>query len=188
MNNRLSSKCGLVPYSLVFVVLFSSCTPVEQLGSRDKKEAGPITALVQEPDVVEEKQELSQLALESGNQWTAGIPGFAENALSAFTGEYRVPAKTGTVRIWLTREFIYYEGWDARNSITTRTVYQKRGNGSLVAAASLNNTWTLVILFPPGTEFTPEEEDRLIMVLVNKFADFSGQGQNISLPALIPIS
>ncbi|MCL1815935.1 MAG: hypothetical protein FWG27_08985 [Treponema sp.] len=184
MSNRAALLCPLV----FAAFLFLSCRPgliAEQFGPRITEE-NLITALPPEPAIADtESGDVPQLVLESGNHWAAGIPGFGENALSAFTGEYRIPGKRGTTRIWLTREFLYYEGWANRGSITSPTVLQKIGSEGRVASVTLNNIWTMVILLPKGTEFSLDEEDWLIMLLVSKFAGFSGQSRNLSLPAFI---
>jgi hypothetical protein len=172
----------LIPAAFFAVV--AACVPqaaAERPGLR--QEDTSIIALIPEPVAEAEPQAVSQLVLRSGNDWIAGIPGFGENALSAFTGEYSIPGKTGTVKIWLTREYLYYDGWASRSSITSHTVLQKMGNEGRVVAAALGNALTLIVLLPQGTEVSSEEEDRLIMILISQF---TGQGQNLFLPAMIP--
>jgi hypothetical protein len=125
----------------------------------------------------------SQLVLESGNHWVAGIPGFDENALAAFSGDYRIPGKTIPVRIWLTREFLYYRDWAGRDVFGLRVRQKMVGEGRIIAAG-LEGMWNMVLLLPP--ELNAEEEDRLITVLTGRFDGFSVQAENVSLPALIP--
>ena len=178
--------------SLFVLLLYVSCSPGEVadlLGSREESDTITITALIPESAAGEimpaaGKAAVSQLVLESGNHWTKGVPGFGENALSAFTGEYRIPGMAGTVWVWLTREFLYYDGWTARAGITGFRTLQKTENDGLAAAVTLNDSWTIVILLPPG--ISAEEEDRLITTLAGRFSGFSGQYQDISLPAFIP--
>ena len=194
MNKQTGQKQNDFPPPVilpVFVaalfVLFFSCDPkviTERLGPRGVTETEAITALIPEPAAETETASVSQLVLESGNYWTAGVPGFGENALSAFTGEYRVPGMPKTVWVWLTREFLYYDGWTGRDSITSYSIRQKTEKDGLAAAASLSDAWTIVILLPP--EISAEEEDRLITTLVGKFSGFSSQSRDISFPALIP--
>jgi len=180
-------------YTLLLTVffclfIFGSCAPgeiVERLSHHEKTEEGVITALTPEPVLEKEDTNDSNMVLESGNYWTAGIPGFGENALSAFTGEYRIPGITGTVKVWLTMEFIYYDGWNNRNSITSIAVYEKMGYEGLIAASTLQNNWTAAMLFPLGSGLSRQDEDRIILYLIDKFSGFSGQGQNISFPAFI---
>jgi hypothetical protein len=123
----------------------------------------------------------SQLVLERGNYWTTGIPGFGENALQAFSGEYRIPGSDALVRIWLTRELLYYEGWTGRPSMDT--VRQKTESGGTVAVTVLDTIWTAILLLPPG--FAVEEEDRIISSFQTRLPRFSNKPQNVSLPAFI---
>jgi len=173
-----------------YFALFGSCTPdmvVERLTGTDseKIEENTITALIPEPKPAEETSIAAQMVLESGNYWTTGVPGFGENALSAFMGEYRVAGKTGMVKVWLTMEFVYYEGWTNRDSITEMTVLEKMGNEGRIAASALNAYWTAVLWFPSEMDLTEEEENTIIVSLIKKFGGFTGQSQNVSLPPLI---
>lgn len=156
-----------------------------------KMEENAITALRETADSgteaaaggTAENSAASRLVLEQGNYWTAGIPGFGGNALSAFTGQYRIPGKNSTVQVWLTREFLYYEGWERRGSQSTYVVLQKIEGISRLAAVT-TDIWTIVALFPG--EVTKEEEDILVALFIDRFSGLSGQIQNISLPALLP--
>ena len=170
------------------MLVFGSCAPgtiVERLTHHEKTDEGIITALVPEPASEIEDPTGSNMVLESGNYWTAGVPGFGENALSAFTGEYRIPGITETIKVWLTMEFIYFDGWNNRNSITTIPVLEKMGYEGIITASTLNNNWTAVMLFPLGSGLSRQDEDRIILDLIDRFSGFSGQGQNISFPAII---
>ncbi|MDR2471061.1 MAG: hypothetical protein LBD09_02995, partial [Treponema sp.] len=165
----------------------AACDPdtVERLtGEQEQKRQ--ITALppAAAEETAEEDPAFSHLVLERGNRWSAGIPGFGGNALSAFTGEYRIPGKLAPVRVWLTKEFLYYEGWTPREGVPGTTVLRRdEGTGALAAIQS-GGLWTVVVLFPG--ELSPEEEDRLIGIFSDRLTGFSSQAQNISLPALIP--
>ena len=187
----------LIPAVLSCIIFFGSCTPkiiAEQFTSQEKTEELVITALIPEENrrnAADQKnaletQVVTRLVLESGNYWTRGIPGFGENALSAFLGEYRVPDKTETVKVWLTMEFLYYEGWKNQESISGVTVLEKAENNGRIIAFILNDFWTAILLLPTELVLNGEEENRIITGFINKFRDFSGQGQNISLPAFIP--
>jgi hypothetical protein len=127
----------------------------------------------------------ARLVLESGNYWSAGIPGFGENALSAFVGEYRIPGKTERVKVWLTMEFMYYEGWTNRDSVNGIAVIEKTADDGRIVAASLNEFWTAVLHLPPGAGLSEEDQNRIVSNLINNFDGFSGQSRNISLPALV---
>jgi len=167
----------------------AACAPgaAEKPGSREKQRT-IITALIPEQKQAAAEQDPDpRLVLEQGNYWTAGIPGFGENALPAFTGEYRIPGKTALVWVWLTREFIFYDRWARRTSITSHTVLQKAEDIGRVVSVALDDTWTLVALLPKGTALTLEEEDQLIMVLIRGLSGYRDQNsRNISLPAAIP--
>ena len=143
-----------------------------------------ITANGYEPELLPE----SQLVLESGNHWTSGIPGFRENALSAFTGEYRISGETETVRIWLTREFLYYENWTEQNTINAYINYRKLDGTNRLASVQLDENWTLVITIPAALIDSQEEEDHLIRSFIDRISGMPRQSQNISLPAIIPIN
>ena len=185
----------------LFIIFCVSCTPelvVEQFASHEKKE-DIITALTPEPVSKMEPLSGSNMILESGNYWTIGIPGFGENALSAFIGEYRIPGKTKTVKIWLTGEFIYYIGWKDRNSIPGILVREKMGNDGMIVASALGSNWTAVMQLPVDEGLSEQDENRIIVNLISKFsgisglesrsgqasAEYSGQGQYISFPAFI---
>jgi len=183
---------GNLTHTVVFFFLFvllAACAPdaAEKSGS-GKNQKTIITALIPEQkQAVVEQTPGPRLVLEQGNYWTAGIPGFGENALPAFTGEYRIPGKTALVWIWLTREFIFYDRWARRTSMTSHTVLQKAEDIGRVVSVALDDTWTLVALLPKGTELSLEEEDRLITTLINGFSGYRDQNsRNISLPAAIP--
>ncbi|MCL1813263.1 MAG: hypothetical protein FWG29_07055 [Treponema sp.] len=190
-NTPRPFKAGLlIPAAFFYLFVFESCTAemiVERFAAHEETEEIIITALVSEPEPVSETEGFSgsNMILESGNYWTAGIPGFGENALSAFAGEYRIPEKTEPVKVWLTMEFVYYDGWTNRDSITRIPVQEKWGNEGQIVALTLNENWTVVMQFPLGSGLSRDDEDRIIMDLVGKFSGFSGQGQNVSLPAII---
>jgi hypothetical protein len=185
--------------TLFFLIVLGSCTPetVKNFAfSRKTEEQNTITALANESPDAEtgsetagSETEVSEagLVLERGNSWTAGIPGFGENALAAFTGEYRIPGKTGLLRIWLCREFLYYDGgWTRRESISGYTVLQRSASQGLAAAAPLDSLWTAVVLFPE--ELSPEEEDLLFTACIERLSGFAAQqagSRYISLPAQI---
>ena len=182
----MKQAMGLI---VLCVIIFGSCTPAEiiaeRFGNRERTEENTITALIPEPASEIDSPSGSSMILENGNYWTAGVPGFGENALSAFAGEYRVPGTAETIKVWLTMEFIYYEGWSSRNSITRIPVLEKMGYEGLIVASTINDSWTAVMLFPLGSGLSRQDEDRIILDLISKFSSFSGQNQNISLPAII---
>ncbi|MDR1307973.1 MAG: hypothetical protein LBK74_10425 [Treponema sp.] len=191
--------CKTLPYSvslLALLTLLGACDP----GSGQNR-AGPepaeldtvISALTPKPresgqgdfaeaSAAETAAEERRLVLERGNYWTAGIPGFGENALKAFAGEYRLPGSGNPVRIWLTREFLYYEGWTGRDSMDG--VRQKTETEGIAAAAVLDNSWTVIVLLPG--DLPAEEEDRLLAAFRARLTGISSSPQNVSLPALIP--
>jgi len=185
------NKLWLPPVFAVFlcVIFFGSCNNdgiiAERFSRHERAEAGTITALVPAPDTAMENPASPRIILEKGNYWTAGIPGFGENALSALAGEYRVPEKAGTVKVWLTMEFIYYDGWAARNSVPGMPFREKMGNDGHIIAAAINDNWTLVAQFPPDAEVSTREEDRIILDILGKCTGLSGQSHNVSLPAII---
>jgi len=191
MKSHAGKNLALAAVLFSLFVLLTACNP----GSAGKpssveNQKTTITALqpaTEEPTTTAQNPDTgSQLILEQGNSWTAGIPGFGENALSAFTGDYRIPGHKALVRIWLTREFIFYDRWAWRTSMTDYTVLQKAEDIGRVVSVSLDDTWTLVVLLPKGTELTLEEEDRLITALIRGLSGFSSQNsQSISLPAMI---
>jgi hypothetical protein len=177
-------KC-IVP----LLALLGACDP----GS-GQKFAGPepaadtvINALMPGPredgqnDAAETTGTESRLVLERGNYWTAGIPGFGENALRAFTGEYRIPGRDNPARIWLTREFLYYEGWTVRDSVDG--VRQKTESEGTATAAALDTTWTVIVLLPG--DLPAKEEDRILTAFRTRLTGISSYPQNVSLPALI---
>lgn len=184
-------RLSLIPPVIIFLIIFGSCTQAKQIVERfsqrqdEKTEENIITSLVPESAAVEKSLSGSSLVLENGNYWTVGIPGFGENALSAFIGEYRIPDITDTIKVWLTREFIYYEGWHNRASITSIQVREKTGFEGRIVASTLNENWTAVMLFPLGSGLSVQDEDRIITYLIGKFGSFSGMNQNISFPAIV---
>jgi hypothetical protein len=180
-------------WPVLFCGLFGSCIPeVVNSRARGPEQKSTITALADKDEVSGEEAELGgisgepagfedTLVLERGNAWTAGIPGFGENALSAFSGEYRIPGKTELLKVWLCRELLYYEGWNAAaEGVFLKTL----AGGSLAAIPARDGIWTAVVLLPPGS---PEEQNRLLRACMSKFSGFSGSGssQNLSLPAII---
>ena len=92
------------------------------------------------------------------------------------------PAKW--LRVWLTKEFLYYEGWEIREGIPGTTVLRKDEGTGALAAIQTGDLWTVVIHFPG--ELSAEEEDRLTGIFSDRLTGFSSQALNISLPALIP--
>ena len=204
LNNRQSCVILLLRYLLpLFIIFYVSCTPervTERLSQNVKEEKRIIKALIPEnfsgiwqvQPAAAGVLDNSKMVLESGNYWTIGIPGFEENALSAFIGEYRIPYKTETIKVWLSGEFLYYKGWTGRLGITGITVREKTVSDGRIIAAALNDTWTLVIQFPPDSGFTLQEENRIMMNLFTKFSGIAGmasadtaQGMNISFPAFV---
>ena len=187
INN--SKRYVLFLAALFYLIILGSCMPemiAERFSTSERTEEPVITALI--PESVPEIESLSDsnMILESGNYWSAGVPGFGENALSAFVGVYRIPEKEETVKVWLTMEFIYYDGWTSRNSIPGILLQEKMGNEGRIVASNINNNWTAVMQFPVNAGISKDDEDRIIMDLVGKLSGFSGLGQNVSLPALIP--
>ena len=184
---RFLLLCYLLGTAFFFLV---SCIPedmTERFSIRgEQTETSHISSLIEADDYEPEPQSASQLVLESGNHWTSGIPGFRENALSAFTGEYRISGKTETVRVWLTREFLYYEGWTEQNNINAYANYRRSDDTSDLTSVQLDENWTLVINFPPALTGSQEEQDRLLQSFVGRIGGMSRQSQNISLPAIIP--
>jgi hypothetical protein len=183
--------CKGLPYIVPLLALLGSCDPgsVQKFAGPDPATADTIiTALAAEPqedgqnDPVEPAAAESRLVLERGNYWTAGIPGFGENALKAFTGEYRMPGSDNPVRIWLTREVLYYEGWTGRGSMNG--IRQKTETGGTVAASVLDTVWTAIVLLPG--DLPAEEEDRILTAFRTRLTGISSYPQNVSLPALIP--
>lgn len=178
----------IILVSFFCLAAFVSCTPeivAERFIINEKPADLIINSLIPEPAAEKENLSNSNMILESGNYWTVGIPGFGENALSAFIGEYRIPGETETVKIWLTGEFIYYQGWTNRNSTAGLIVMEKVVNENRIIASPMNSYWTAVMLFPSGTALKEEDENRIFTELINKLSGFSGGSQNISLPALI---
>jgi hypothetical protein len=179
-----------------------SCTPgaIQNLGSPNPAQKNTITALADKAETAEAAGETAApagetaeaagetagienaLILERGNFWTAGIPGFGENALSAFFGEYRMPGKTELLQVWLCREFLYYEGWTAAADGVLLKILP---SGAAAAIPAKDRVWTVIVLLPPNS--SPEEQDRVLRACVSQFADFPGPGgsRNLSLPAII---
>ena len=197
------AKQKILLFVFIFAfVFFESCTPemvVSQLVNHEEKEENVITALIPDDngkskgssqDSAESVSETgsspaSGMILEKGNYWTRGIPGFGENALSAFAGEYRIPGNKETVNVWMTTEFIYYEGWTNRAGMTNIQVQEKKSPEGLIVASTLNENWTMVMRLPLGLGLGAEGENRIILDLINKLTGFSDQIQNISYPAII---
>ena len=181
-------------YSLLLPLIigfFGSCTPemvVERLSSNDKPEEEIITALIPHQDEALSPDLLSNssnMILERGNYWTRGIPGFGENAHSAFAGEYSIPGKTETIKAWLTMEFMYYDDWTDRNTLSGAAVREKKWNEEQIIASALSDNWTLVLLLPTKAALSEEDRDRIVMNFINRLIGFSAVNQNISYPALI---
>jgi hypothetical protein len=180
----------------VLCLFCSACSPsrvsewnpvLAEKSDASKKKKFTVTALPQEASQENktEKSSPPRLILETGNYITSGIPGFGENALSALTGEYRIPGKTELVKVWLTAEFVFLDRWAWRTSITGYTVMQKVEDIGRVVSSALTDS-TLVILLPKGQELSLEEEDRLITTLIKGLsATRLGNLQNVSLPAMI---
>ncbi|MDR2661418.1 MAG: hypothetical protein LBC31_00310 [Treponema sp.] len=186
--------CKGLPYIVslfALPALLGACDPVQKLAGSGPAAAGTVISALtpppqeagqSDPAAAEPAAAESRLVLERGNYWTAGIPGFGENALKAFTGEYRVPGSDNPVRIWLTREFLYYDGWTGRDSMNG--VRQKTEDEGTVAAAVLDAVWTVIVLLPG--DFSAEEEDRVLAAFRARLTGMSSYPQNLSLPALIP--
>ena len=179
-------------YWLIGTAFFflASCFP-ENMTERfiyreEQTETSSISSLITENGSEPQFLPESQFVLESGNHWTTGIPGFRENALSAFTGEYRISGETETVRIWLTREFLYYESWTEQNNINAYFNYRKSDDTSRLVSIQLDENWTLIINIPAALAGNQEEEDRLIRSFINRISGMPRQSQNISFPAMIP--
>ena len=189
-NNFKNHKWQALILAVLFcAIVFGSCTQAEIIAERfnrqERTEEGIITALIPDPVPEAAAPSTSNIILERGNYWTAGIPGFGENALSAFTGEYRIPGIENTIKVWLTMEFIYYNGWSSRTSITSINVSEKMGYEGRIVASTLNENWTAIMSFPLGSGLSRQDEDRIIIDLVSKFSGFTAQNPNISLPAIV---
>jgi hypothetical protein len=130
-----------------------------------------------------------QALLEKGNFRTAGIPGFGENALPAIAGEYRISGEPeGRIRVWLSRELLYYDGWEARISAPAAGVLQKKTGEGLLIAEPLDDTWTAVFLLAGPVNLSPEDIDRVITACRTRFLyfeDLSNRSSDISLPAAV---
>jgi hypothetical protein len=169
--------------ALLFFVF--SCTP-RTVENTDTASENAITALAPSPAVTEEPAETenspgSQLVLERGNRWTAGIPGFGENALRAFTGEYRIPGNTELVQIWLTRELLYYEGWERQDNAAA-ALYTSAVPGFTVIDPE--GIWTVIVYLP--TDLDSDMDSRLLNACIERFSVISTSAREMSLPAIIP--
>jgi hypothetical protein len=177
---------GPLKYIVPLLALLGACDPGSvQKRVRPEPADTVISALAPgaaRDDPAESTDADRRLVLEQGNYWTAGIPGFGENALRAFTGEYRIPRGGSPVQIGLTRELLYYEGWTSRSSMDG--VRQKTEPEGTVAVTALDNIWTAIVLLP--ADCTAEEEDRILGAFRSGLTGIAGSPQNVSLPALIP--
>ncbi|MDR2072490.1 MAG: hypothetical protein LBP60_03550 [Spirochaetaceae bacterium] len=169
-----------------------SCIPeaMQSFGPPEPEQKSTIIALADKTEAlkpagepaVTEPAGSDALILERGNFWTTGIPGFGENALSAFSGEYRIPGKTELLKVWLCREFLYYDGWiTGTNGVLLKTV----SAGLAAAMPAKDGIWTAIVFLPPT--LSPEEQTRFLGACMSKFSDFPGSGGswNLSLPAII---
>jgi hypothetical protein len=164
---------------VVFVVQFSSCG----------KEAPAMVEVVPAETVAVPAER--KAVLESGNNWTRGIPGFGENALSALAGEYRVEAWDGAAHfsVWLTREVLYYSGWQASPlSAENVAMREKDEDGNLVAAV-FNGVWTAVFRFS-GDDLSADDRGRIVLQFRARFLYFltlAFRDSDISLPATVEL-
>jgi hypothetical protein len=128
-----------------------------------------------------------QALLEQGNMYTAGIPGFGENALPAVAGEYLIGGEAeGYFRVWLCRELLYFDGWEAGPGETQFRVVQKESPEGILAAAAFNDVWTGVFLF--NQQLSQDDMERIINVFGNRFLYFvnlTSRLSDISLPASV---
>jgi hypothetical protein len=172
-----------VPLAALLFFVFS-CTPrtVENAAAASKN---TITALAPSPATEEpaetESSPGSQLVLERGNRWTAGIPGFGENALRAFTGEYRIPGNTELVQIWLTREILYFEGWERQDNAAA-ALYKSNSPGFTVIDPE--GIWTVMVYLP--ADLDSDTGNRILNACIERFSVISTSAREMSLPALIP--
>jgi hypothetical protein len=125
------------------------------------------------------------MVLTEGNYRVAGVPGFGENALAAIAGRYRVsPAAGCEIAVWLTREVLYYEGWQVRTTASTEE-FPVMENGPLIAAR-FNEAWTAVFDFSGAGELSQNDIDRVIGIYRTRFMYFltlASRDSDISLPA-----
>jgi hypothetical protein len=101
--------------------------------------------------------------LSRGNTWTAGIPGFGENAFRALFGEYRLegpafgdssPGMFFTVR--LCRDPLLFDSsWQGR-TVGDHEAFQRREENRLLEALILEENfrgrWTVLFEYPPELE------------------------------------
>jgi hypothetical protein len=129
------------------------------------------------------------MILEKGNVWTAGVPGFGENALPALSGAYSIAAPGETAEafsVWLCRETLYYDGWDARAGSEDFRVVEKYGGDGLLVAVPFNETWTGVFSFSGDSGLSQNDVDRITGIYRSRFLYFLAQthsSSDISLPA-----
>jgi hypothetical protein len=168
--------------ALIFFVF--SCTPGTVENAAEPENV--ITALAPPPAKTEASAgaastQGNQLVLERGNRWIAGIPGFGENALRAFTGEYRIPGKTELVQIWLTREPLYYENWERQDNAAA-VLYKSDTPGFTIIDPE--GIWTVIIYLPP--DFDRDTENRILNACIERFSAISTPARDMSFPAMIP--
>ena len=138
--------------------------------------------------------------LASGNHWTAGISGFADNGFPALTGEYKLrgPSVRDEERVFsvhLTRESLYFpEEWQPLTAGSI-PVFRRAGEEGFLTAALMDDgngtTWTAIFRFPQGLEYSGLDDvafDQLLRAWTAKFLYFVSLTKTIeglSLPAVV---
>jgi hypothetical protein len=125
--------------------------------------------------------------LDRGNVWVQGVPGFADQSLSALYGEYRLEfsptkqigmdrptgmdtpagragvAEARRCRVWLTGEALPFAGdWQPRTRFSAVAVSQRQEGDAVLAGFSFGGgtglgSWTAVFQFPAGAAAVLDE-------------------------------
>jgi hypothetical protein len=177
---------GRYPLAVFSAALFLvfSCIPGGEQGPAEEVE-NAITALLpsapaEDTQGPQDEAPADHLVLERGNRWIAGIPGFGENALRSFTGEYRISGKTELAQIWLTRELLYFAGWERQDN-TAPAIYTSTAPGFTVIDP--DGIWTVMVYLPPDLD--TGTESRILSACIGTFSNISTPARDMSLPAII---
>lgn len=122
-----------------------------------------------------------------GTEPIKGLPGFGDNAFAGIYGEYELGGATPRVRVWATREPLYFypDVWKAKSLGGYAGLERKVESGSLFAVAIPGSDWTVLAAYV-AEDLGAAGSDRFFRGFLSRFSLFvvgSKLPTDVSFPA-----
>ncbi len=126
-----------------------------------------------------------------GTEPVKGLPGFGDNAFAAIYGEYALGEAVPPVRVWATREPLYFhpDVWKERSLGGYAGLERVGDDGNLFAATLPGLEWTVLVSFS-GDELGAAGSDRFFRGFLNRFSLFVAGAKlptDVSFPATFDV-